>query len=136
MYLRQEPIAKIVADSLRRGVELGHYDLRAWVIMANHVHALLLPEIDPSRLMHSLKGSTAREANKALGRSGEPFWQAESYDHWVRNEAEFERIVRYIEENPVKGGFVQKAEDYAWSSASAEMSLGAARTSARATTPA
>jgi putative transposase len=34
--------------------------------------------------MKSLKGYTAREANKLLSRTGEPFWQKESYDHWVR----------------------------------------------------
>src|SRR5712692_9767783 len=29
----QEAIARIVLTSLRRGVELGHYELRAWAIM-------------------------------------------------------------------------------------------------------
>jgi hypothetical protein len=27
-----------------------------------------------------------------LGRTGEPIWQKESYDHWVRNAVELERI--------------------------------------------
>src|SRR5437867_1766149 len=40
--------------------------------------------MSPSRLLQSLKGSTAREANLILGRTGETFWQAESYDHWLR----------------------------------------------------
>jgi putative DNA methylase len=73
MYLRREDIARIVVNSLRRGVELGHYDLRAWVVMPNHVHALLLPKVSPARLLGGLKGSTAREANQVLGRTGQPF---------------------------------------------------------------
>jgi REP element-mobilizing transposase RayT len=117
LYLAREPIAQIVAASLQRGISLGHYDLRAYVIMANHVHVLLLPLISPSSLLQSLKGATAREANRILGRTGEPFWQAESYDHWVRDESEFERIVRYIENNPVQAGLVTQPEDYRWSSA-------------------
>jgi REP element-mobilizing transposase RayT len=117
MYLRREDIARIVVNSLRRGVELGHYDLRAWVVMPNHVHALLLPKVSPARLLGGLKGSTAREANQVLGRTGQPFWQAESYDHWVRDALEFERIVNYIENNPVKAGLVARPEDYLWSSA-------------------
>jgi type I restriction enzyme R subunit/putative DNA methylase len=121
MYLRREDIARIVVNSLRRGVELGHHDLRAWVVMPNHVHALLLP----ARLLGGLKGSTAREANQVLGRTGQPFWQAESYDHWVRDALEFERIVNYIENNPVTAGLVARPEDHRWSSA--------AGTSARAT---
>ncbi len=135
MYLRQERIAQIVVDSLGRGVELGHYSLRAWVVMANHVHVLLSPKVAPSRLLQSLKGYTAREANRVLGRTGETFWQAESYDHWVRDEQELDKIVAYIENNPVKAGLVARAQDYRWSSAAAgaETSLGAAGTSACAT---
>jgi hypothetical protein len=80
-YLRQPNIAQLVVDSIYRGMHLGHYDLHAYVVMANHVHLLISPRIDPSHLMKSLKGSTAREANRHLGRTGEPFWQKESYDH-------------------------------------------------------
>ncbi len=85
--------------------------------MANHVHVLLLPLISPSRLLQSLKGSTAREANIILDRTGRKFWQAESYDHWVRDDLELERIAAYIETNPVKAGLVDRADKYRWSSA-------------------
>jgi putative transposase len=95
MYLRDERIAKIVVTSLHKGVELGQYDLGAYVLMANHV----------------------REANLLLGRTGTPFWQAESYDHWVREQSEFDRIRAYIHNNPVHAGLVAKPEDYPWSSA-------------------
>jgi putative transposase len=141
MYLRQTDIARIVAGSIHKGVDLNHYELSAYVIMANHVHLLIQPKIAPQHLLKSLKGATAREANRLLGRTGEPFWQKESYDHWVRNQREFEKIRTYIENNPVKAGLVQRPEDYLWSSAgveksldpSVEKSLDAARTSAYAT---
>ena len=85
--------------------------------MANHVHVLVTPHVDLSTMMHSLKGFSAREANRLLGRTGEPFWQGESYDHWVRDQREFDRVGRYIENNPVSAGLVLKPEDYRWSSA-------------------
>ncbi len=91
---------------------MGHYELGACVVMANHVHLLIRPLIAPDRLLKLLKGATAREANRLLGRTGEPFWQKESYDHYVRNRMEFERIRIYIEANPVKAGLVRNAEDY------------------------
>ncbi len=116
MFLRQEAIVQLVIDSLFRGVELAHYKLGSFVVMANHLHVLLLPEISSSRLLKSLKGHTAREANRMLGRTGEPFWQRESYDHWARDSTEFARIAAYIENNPVKAGLVHRAEDYPWSS--------------------
>ena len=133
LYLRQPEIARIVTGSIRKGEELGHYELGAYVVMANHVHLLINPLIAPDRLLKSLKGTTAREANRLLGRTGEPFWQKESYDHRVRNQSEFKRIQMYIETNPVKAGLVRNPEEYPWSSAGVETSLDAARTSACAT---
>jgi hypothetical protein len=49
--------------------------------------------------------------------TGLPFWQDESYDHWVRGPEELAKIVRYIEENPVVAGLVSRGEDWRWSSA-------------------
>jgi REP element-mobilizing transposase RayT len=72
----------VVTGSLFRGVELGHYQLGAFVLMANPVHVLLRPLILPSRLRKSLKGYTAREANRLLGRTGEPFWQRSAHETW------------------------------------------------------
>jgi REP element-mobilizing transposase RayT len=133
MYLRQADVARIVVDSIRKGVDLGHYELGAYAVMANHVHLLIRPLIAPDHLLRSLKGATARFANRLLGRTGEPFWQKESYDHWVRNRSEFEKIRAYIEDNPVKAGLVRHPQDFPWSSAGVETSLDAARTSACAT---
>src|SRR5689334_21848752 len=126
LYLKRPEIAKIVVESIHYCVGLGHYDLHAYVVMANHVHMLVTPRIDPSSFMRSLKGFTAREINKTLGLSG-ALWQKESYDHWVRNEDEFDKIRRYIENNPVKAGLVSKPEDFPWSSAYIDMNVDAAR---------
>jgi putative transposase len=133
MYLRQPEIAQVVIASIYKGVELGHYELGAYVVMANHVHLLIQPQIPPQRLLKSLKGVTARDANRLLGRTGEPFWQKESYDHCARKGGEWDRIRRYIENNPVKAGLVKCPEDFPWSSASVDTSVDAARTSACAT---
>ena len=84
--------------------------------MPNHVHILIRPQTATSSITRWLKGSTARKANLILDRTGEPFWQDESYDRWVRNEGEWSRIVRYIEYNPVAAGFVQTPEQWLWSS--------------------
>jgi REP element-mobilizing transposase RayT len=118
-YLRRPEIAQIVVDSLHEGEKLGHYELGPYVVMANHVHVLLLPQIPAPKLLKGLKGFTAREANKVLGFTGNPFWQGESYDHWVRDENEWNRIASYIEKNAVKAGIVAAPEMYPWSSAHA-----------------
>jgi putative transposase len=98
--------------------------------MSNHVHILLRPIENPPKVLQWLKGTTARHANQLLCRTGKPFWQRESYDHWVRDDNEFARIAAYIESNPVKAGLVEEAAKYRWSSAwreDVELKFAAAR---------
>lgn len=118
-WLREPAIAELFVESLhyRDG---WVYTLDAFCVMANHVHVVYTPlrkEDDSyhalSAIMQSLKGRTASKANSLLGRRGD-FWQHENYDHVVRDEAEFQRIIRYVLNNPVKAGFVQKWQDWPW----------------------
>jgi len=85
--------------------------------MANHVHLLLRPKINVPKITRSLKGVTARAANLILRRTGQPFWQDESFDHWIRDDRDFTKTLHYIEHNPVAAGFVPTPQDWPWSSA-------------------
>jgi len=120
-WLNDPALAEMVAQEIRRLDEV-QCDIIAYCVMPNHVHLLLdlhrFPEGEirghPSALsqvLHLLKGRTARYANQLLGRSG-AFWQRESYDHFVRDSKELERIVRYILDNPVKAGLVENWQDW------------------------
>jgi hypothetical protein len=73
MWLRQLDIANTVLAALLRAPSLGLCDLRAFALMANHVHVLLFPRGDASKVFQGLKGSTVREANQILGQTGKPF---------------------------------------------------------------
>jgi putative transposase len=81
------------------------------------VHLLFTPRLNVSKALGSLKAGSATSANRLPGRTGQPFWQDESYDHVVRNDEEFRRIPQYIEDNPVVAGLVVNPEEYLWSSA-------------------
>jgi REP element-mobilizing transposase RayT len=111
-----------------RGIVLRHclhdqgnrFALHAAVVMPDHVHMLLTPLRDENgrpyplaSILKSLKGSSARSVNRALGRSG-PVWQEESFDHVLRSEESFEEKVEYIRQNPVRRGLVDRPEEYAW----------------------
>lgn len=116
-WLNDARVARHVAESLRH-FDRAHYRLHAWVLMPNHVHALVqpLPGHALEEILQSWQSSTAHLANKTLGRTG-AFWQPESYDHWVRNETERAHYRRYIEENPVKARLCGQPHDWPWSSA-------------------
>jgi len=116
-YLRQPRIAEIVENNWLY-FDSKRYRLIAWVIMPNHVHVLIeIYEGFPlDRVIHSWKSYTANEANRLLKRKGK-FWYYDYYDRYIRDERHFANAVRYIHENPVKAGLVEKAEDWRFSSA-------------------
>jgi REP element-mobilizing transposase RayT len=119
-WLSQPEIAEIIKEALHyRDGKI--FDLYAFCIMSNHVHVVFEPcksdcqsDLLPlEKIMQSLKRHTARKSNIVLGREG-AFWQDESYDHVIRDNGEFERILNYVLENPVKAGLVSKWDDWQW----------------------
>lgn len=116
-FLREQPVAELVADSLHyRDGKV--FTLDAFCIMPNHVHLVCksLPKGENdyhslSSILHSLKLYTARRANQLLGRTGQ-FWQHESYDHVVRDEGEWRRILLYVINNPTKASLVDCWKDW------------------------
>lgn len=100
--LRRPDIAALVEQSLRH-FDGERYELGAFVIMPNHVHALVTPWGDWTleQILHSWKSFTANQANRLLKRQGS-FWQAEYFDHLVRNEDTLHRFEEYICQNPAK----------------------------------
>jgi REP element-mobilizing transposase RayT len=117
-WLRREDIAVLVANALH--FFLGErYALHAWVIMPSHVHVVVRPELPwtLSQILKSWKNFTALEANKLLRRTGQHFWQDESYDHWCRDDEDRARCCSYTVFNPANARLCAAPEDWPWSSA-------------------
>jgi REP element-mobilizing transposase RayT len=111
LWLSDPRIAEVVASALLHGDRaLNRYQLHAWVVMPNHVYAILNPSGPMPAVMRWLKGRTARVANRLLERAGTPFWQDESFDCWVRSPDELRYLIGYVEDNPVKAGLVASKE--------------------------
>jgi REP element-mobilizing transposase RayT len=118
LWLKDDRIAECVISQLQALHHKGKFVLSAYVVMANHVHVLLAPKSPLAQITQRIKGATAREANLILRQTETPFWQDESFDHWIRNPGEWQQIRTYIEANPVKAGLVTIPQDWPWSSAS------------------
>jgi len=128
-HLRDPRLAQIVVDAMYHFAR-ERYDLLAFVVMPSHLHWVFQPmeawvdqalTRDPERspreqIIHSLNRYTAAKCNKLLGRQG-TFWQHEPYDHWIRDVDELERIILYVEGNPVKAGLIAAPELWPFSSA-------------------
>jgi len=108
--LRDPHVAAIVDNALRH-FDGERYELVAWAVLPNHVHAILkplarhgLPEI-----VHSWKSFTSKEINQRLGRQGS-LWMDEYYDHLIRDKEDFANQVDYVLANPAKAGM----QDWPW----------------------
>jgi REP element-mobilizing transposase RayT len=122
-WLKSPDIAKVVVQALHF-FENKRYDLICYCIMSNHVHLVLdlgkqLEEPEENyrqlyEILKTMKGFSARQCNLLLGRKGS-FWQKESYDHWVRDDLELGRIIRYILDNPVKIGLIEHWSNWPFS---------------------
>jgi putative DNA methylase len=116
-YLAIPEVASMVVQCLNDGEsKFQRYQLHSFVVMPNHVHILVTPTVTAERWLGPLKGFTAHQANRVIGRR-DSFWQGESFDQLVRSPQEFDRIKRYIENNPVKAGLASEPQQFRWSSA-------------------
>src|ERR1051325_1430629 len=95
--------AAVVAEALR------HFDgdrvsQIAWVIMPNHVHAVLVlnPAWSLEKIILSWKGFTARKINPLLGRTGS-FWQRDCFDRLARDARHLANCIHHTRRNPERG---------------------------------
>jgi REP element-mobilizing transposase RayT len=117
-FMKQPQIAELVCEALQF-FEGERHELYSWCVMPNHVHAVVWPKppFSLSQVLHSWKSYTSNKANKLLKRSGNKFWQDESFDHLIRNDTDRIRCGNYINDNPVKAGLCKRPEDWRWGSA-------------------
>jgi len=115
--LRDEANANIVEASLTYLAD-QRYRLYAWVIMPNHVHALIHPfeGFTLGKIISSWKRFTATRINNRLG-VREQLWYDDYFDRYMRNEDHFWDTVSYIESNPVVAGLCSEVTQWPFSSA-------------------
>jgi REP element-mobilizing transposase RayT len=109
---------KIIVSAFAYALTHERIYLRAFVVMPDHWHALFglrgvwtLP-----KFMHSLMSHIGAKTSTYLHCHGSS-WQDTYYETRIRTSRQFRYIARYIEQNPVKKEWVEKAEDWDASSA-------------------
>lgn len=142
VWLSNERVAEKVAENLHR-LDGKALRLDAFCIMSNHVHTIFKPFLSQNypneglisnrysilvselpglaRIMQSLKGRSAKEANEVLSRRGQ-FWEHESFDHVIRK-GKFQKTCAYVLNNPVKAGLIDDWQrNWRWSYCRKELS--------------
>ncbi len=105
--------AQIVLDSLQFFRSRGEISMYCFVIMPDHVHAVIKPHSPAtiSGIMRRFKTYVAHEIGWG-SIWGESFWS-----EGITDERTYREKASYVHNNPVKAGLVARPQDYRFSSA-------------------
>ena len=107
-------LARSIVDIRKR----LHFAVCGYCFMPDHWHAVLYPFETTSISDVLMRIKIASHHHIAILRPGSgAIWQHRFYDRVLRNRAEFEDAIGYMHRNPVRGGLVEREEDWPWSSA-------------------
>ncbi len=120
---------QILSDSLTYCQREKGLEIFAYVFMLNHLH-LIASCGDMAGFVRDFKRHTSRELIRNIKRT-EPrvlalfenedgslsFWQEGNQPKLLETEHFFMQKMNYIHENPVRKGYVERAEHWKWSSA-------------------
>jgi len=111
---RRETTARLLIETLAHYREQKKFLLHEFVIMPDHVHALLTPSYNISleRVMQFIKGGFSYRLDKRGH-----VWQASFTNHRIRDWADYERCREYIRVNPVRARLAERPEEHPYSSA-------------------
>lgn len=87
-----------------------------WVVLPNHYHALIQSDsvAKIGRAIGPVHGRSSRYANRRDEKPGRQVWFNFS-DRKIRSERHYWATLHYIVRNPVKHGYVENADEWAWS---------------------
>jgi REP-associated tyrosine transposase len=105
--------AELFIETLQHYRRAGHYKLHAFVVMPDHVHFILTPQVIAlERAVGFIKGGFSHR----LG-SKTPVWQRGFTDHRIRDAEDMQTRRDYLHQNPVRANLVAAAQLYPYSSA-------------------
>ena len=117
---------ELFRNSVRRVKALHPFEINAMVVLPDHFHLLLtLPSDDAnfSLRIGAMKAGFSRQLPKTehIRKSRENkrergIWQRRFWEHFIRDDLDYARHVDYIHINPVKHGYVARANDWPHSS--------------------
>lgn len=127
--------SEILLDSLRYCQENKGLEIFAWVIMSNHAHLILRAKNENlSDVIRDLRKFTAKKIYNAIVENTQEsrkkwlkmtltfedqvwFWEKGYHGEEIYSLSFFETKAKYIHENPVRAGIVERPEEYLLSSA-------------------
>jgi putative transposase len=111
-YLASAAAKQLFEAALEKMRRKYGFAVLGYVVMPEHVH-LLVNEPARCTLARALQ---ALKLSVSVQRHERPFWLRRYYDFNVHSAQKITEKLRYLHRNPVARGFVEKPEDWQWSS--------------------
>src|SRR5688500_16674078 len=105
-------VSAMVVRQILRAAKRFEFEILAYCVMPDHVHALVHGTSDGADLRRFMKRVKQSSGQIYRRWSNEALWQEGYYDRVVRPEEDLSGIVRYIVENPVREGLVKSPLEY------------------------
>jgi len=92
----------------------GEYLVHRYVVMPDHLHVILTPGASTTleRAAQLIKGGSSYDMGVKFATKF-PVWQPGLTQHLIRDQADYDSHMRYIDMNPVKRRLVTQPEEYA-----------------------
>lgn len=140
-YLKDQMACSIFLDELSQAKERFKFKIWAYVLMPNHVHLLIYPEMNTYKIaviLKHIKGKTSTRYRAYIinqkpykydtfcvtlnGKKIFRFWQrGGGYDRNLWSAKAIHSSINYIEGNPIRADLVEVAKEWPWSSARARI---------------
>ncbi|HKM81422.1 MAG TPA: transposase [Candidatus Acidoferrum sp.] len=119
-------VAEILLSTLFHYQDSGAYLLHEFVIMPDHLHIMLTPNVETSleKAVQLIKGGSSHRIHKERGGRME-IWQVGFHDWTIRDLDDWNTKAVYIHMNPVKARLCERPEDWPYSSAKGKFCMDA-----------
>ena len=120
---------ELLRESFRYSKRKFDYKIEVIVVLPDHIHMIIEPKVETQypEIIRTIKNYFSKhcsleyyqhvEQSQSREKEGyKPIWQKRFYEHTIRDEEDFKNIQEYIYHNPIKHGYVEKIEDWKYSS--------------------
>ena len=101
-------VGQVLIESVRFRQERGDWYARLFLLMPDHLHALI--SFPPENSMKAVVAKWKEYSRRQLG----VVWQRGFFDHRLRREESLDEKAQYIRMNPVRLGLAGRPEDWPW----------------------
>lgn len=102
-------------ENIKKAKKSGKFELYGYCLMDNHVHLLIKENEEIGKSIKRITVGYVGWHNRKYERTGHLF-QNRYMSETVETDSYLLTVLRYIHQNPVKAGIVNKSEYYQWSS--------------------